>query len=168
MARRRGSGGSGNSGGSPGGGGRRQGAPPGTHRGTPGARIISKIISKGFPSSRPPGGNPRAPAPGGRRGAPQEHPTRIKRQKQDEHLPGTAAYRNRKAQGRQGSSWAGDERFANQHTYEAWYRGTPNPARPEQRDYDFGYPVGHNQRGQPQTRVRVHMDQDGEIHGHPR
>jgi hypothetical protein len=140
----------------------------GAHAGAPGARIISRVVGNGFPRSGATGANPRLPAPGGRRGAPHEHPRGINHARQNQHVPGTPEFRDRAARGQQGSAWNGDERYANQHTYDAWYRGTPNPRRADQRDYDFGYVVGHDQRGRPQTRVRVHMDAAGIIHGHPR
>ncbi|MFC4069389.1 hypothetical protein [Actinoplanes subglobosus] len=83
-------------------------------------------------------------------------------------MPGTDEFEDRKRRNQQGSAWAGDENYANRLTYEAWYRGTPNPRRADQRDYDFQEPVGHTSRGVPQSKVRVHMDQDGMIHGHPK
>lgn len=101
------------------------------------------------------------------RGIPK-HPVGIKGAKQRQHVPGTPEFKERKRRGQQGSAWAGDERYANEHTHKAWELGEPNPKRPDQRDYDFGYPVGHTADGRPQTKVRVHMDADGMIHGHPK
>lgn len=96
------------------------------------------------------------------------HPVGIKGAKQREHVPGTPEFEARKRRGQQGSAWNGDERYANEHTYEAWSRGTTNPRNPRQRDLDFGYTTGHTVDGKPQTKVRVHMDDKGMIHGHPK
>jgi hypothetical protein len=95
-------------------------------------------------------------------------PVGIKIGKQREHIAGTPEFIARKARGQQGSAWAGDEKFANEHTWQAWRQGKPNPRNPRQRDYDFGYTTGWTEKGRPQTKVRVHMDNNGLIHGHPK
>ncbi|WP_019631758.1 hypothetical protein [Actinomadura atramentaria] len=116
------------------------------------------------------GAAPRPPAPKGKRGAPHEHPTGINGQKQKGHVRGTPQYENRKKAGKPTSTWAGDESFANHHTYDAWYQGTPDPKRPRVRTHDYGpdHVTGYSPQGQPQHKVRVHMDDDGTIHGHPK
>ncbi|GAA2621454.1 hypothetical protein SMC26_17465 [Actinomadura fulvescens] len=118
----------------------------------------------------PGGGGARPSTPPGARGAPKEHPTGINQQKQRGHIRGTPQYDNRRRAGKPTSTWAGDESWANSHTYEAWYKGTPDPNRPRVRDYDFGpgHTTGYSPQGQPQRKVRVHMDDDGSIHGHPK
>jgi hypothetical protein len=96
------------------------------------------------------------------------HPLGINRQKQDGHIRGMPQWLNRRKANKPTSTWNGDRRYADSHTYEAWAKGTPHPRDPQKRDYDFGYTVGYSPTHRPQTRVRVHMDEDGSIHGHPR
>jgi hypothetical protein len=123
-----------------------------------------------FPTGKGGGTAGRPKTPPGARGAPHEHPTGINDQKQSGHVRGTPQYENRRRGRKPTSTWAGDRSFANAHTYEAWYKGTPDPSRPNVRDYDFGpdHTTGYSPQNRPQTRVRVHMDDDGTIHGHPR
>lgn len=106
-----------------------------------------------------------------RGGIPQK-PLGIKRLKQREHIPGTPEYRNRRAQllaqkKAPQSAWSVPESEANRLTYEAWNKGKPVPGQPNKRQLETGTVVGHTGRGQPQTAVRVHIDQDAQIHGHP-
>lgn len=149
-------------------GGRRSGRTGGGAPRGPIARPLRMGLFK--PGNGGPGGGPRPPTPPGTRGAPHEHPNGINSQKQNGHIRGTPQYHNRRSAGKPTSTWAGDESFANTHTYEAWYRGTPHPQRPEVRTYDFGpnHVTGYSPQGQPQHQVRVHMDNDGSIHGHPK
>jgi hypothetical protein len=112
------------------------------------------------------GASPTAALPH-RRGFPI-HPTGINRQKQDGHIRGTPQWLNRRRANKPTSTWNGDRKYADSHTYEAWAKGTPHPRDPWKRDYDFGdEAVGYSWHHQPQTRVRVHIDEDGSIHGHP-
>ena len=50
-----------------------------------------------------------------------------------------------------------------QLTQEAWMNGTPVRADGSVKTYDFGKPVGPN----GETRVKVHIDKKGNIHGYP-
>ena len=97
---------------------------------------------------------------------PRPDPIRRISQQQQGHIRGTPQYRRRLADGKP-TSYFHDERSANRYTYDAWYRGTPVRGNPRVREYDFGHPVGVGPRGGHQTRVRVHMDNDGHVHGHP-
>jgi hypothetical protein len=45
--------------------------------------------------------------------------------------------------------------------------GTTDPKFPNQKTKDYGRPVGTGANGGDQTRVRVHEDSRGKIHGHP-
>jgi hypothetical protein len=95
-------------------------------------------------------------------------PDPIKRvsQQQQGHIFGTPQYRRRLAD-RKPTSYFHDERSANRYTYDAWYKGTPVRGDPRLREHDFGHPVGVGPRGGSQSRVRVHMDNNGDVHGHP-
>jgi hypothetical protein len=137
-------------------------------RGGGGAKGVYKAAESWLRWLRKHGGN--APASHGvpHRGGFPVHPTGIKGAKQRQHVPGTPEFKQRKQRGQQGSAWNGDERYANEHTYEAWNKGKPVPNRPGKKDHDFGETVGHTADGRPQTKVRVHMDQSGQIHGHPK
>ncbi len=86
----------------------------------------------------------------------------INKQKQDGHVKGTRQAENRLKQGKKTSLFP-DRETADKLTQEAWEKGKPHGNRLNVREYDFGKPV--NDRGQ--TRVRVHQDKKGEIHGHP-
>ncbi|QDS28020.1 hypothetical protein FPQ37_02110 [Burkholderia contaminans] len=55
-----------------------------------------------------------------------------------------------------------------QYTDEAWSKGSPVPGRPNVRDHDFKTPIGFGPNGGTQTSVRVHQDNGGKIHGHPK
>jgi hypothetical protein len=92
----------------------------------------------------------------------------IARQKQDGHVKDTPANKNRLKQGKPTSVFDGGPEEADELTQEAWKKGTPVEGRPNVRDYDFGRRVGTNPNGEPATRVRVHEDSAGRIHGHPR
>lgn len=87
-------------------------------------------------------------------------------QKQAEHVKGTPQYQNRIRQGKPTSAFD-NAQSAEQYTREAWQRGTSVLGRPNVREYDFGRQVGTGPKGGAQTRVRVHQDARGRIHGHP-
>ncbi len=91
---------------------------------------------------------------------------RISAQRQAGHLAGTPQYANRVKQGVPMSVW---EPGANVDglTRHAWQHGSPVPGRQNVRDFDFGFRVGSGPSGGWQSRVRVHMDHQGRIHGHP-
>lgn len=91
---------------------------------------------------------------------------RLSPQKQAGHVKGSPQYDNRIKQGKPTSAFD-DMQSAEQLTLEAWQRGTPVPGRTNVRDYDFGHPVGIGPNGGVQTKVRVHKDRPGRIHGHP-
>jgi uncharacterized Zn-binding protein involved in type VI secretion len=98
-------------------------------------------------------------------GAPSSLP--IARQKQDGHVGGTPQNSNRIKQGKPTSTFDGDQAEADALTQQAWAQGSPVPGRPNVREFDFGRPIGTGPRGGRQSRVRVHQDADGRIHGHP-
>jgi RHS repeat-associated protein len=64
-------------------------------------------------------------------------------------------------------SYFGDAKSANELTHEAWKNGTPVKGRTGVVDHEFGRPIGTGPKGGRQTKVRVHMDEQGRIHGHP-
>jgi hypothetical protein len=90
----------------------------------------------------------------------------ISPQKQAGHIRGTPQYNNRIKAGKPTSAFS-DASSAERLTADAWQRGKPVPGRPNVRDYDFGRPIGTGPNGGTQTRVRVHIDKQGRIHGHP-
>lgn len=90
----------------------------------------------------------------------------VKRQKQLEHVTGSKENARRAAAGREPSTFHGGEATAIRRTRDAYRRGQPVPNRPNVREYDFGREIGTS-NGHPATRVRVHQDKDGRIHGHP-
>lgn len=79
---------------------------------------------------------------------------------------GTPQHINRVKQGTATSSFDSLE-DANNYTQEAWSKGQPVSGRPNVRDYDFGRRIGDGPKGGSQSRVRVHLDERGNIHGHP-
>lgn len=91
----------------------------------------------------------------------------IADQKQDGHVKGTPQNKNRLKQGKPTSTFNGTREEADQLTQEAWEKGKPVPGRPNVREHDFERPVGTGPNGGSQTRVRVHQDTEGRIHGHP-
>ena len=93
-------------------------------------------------------------------------PPPISPQKQASHVRGTRAWKNRVKQGKSTSTWD-DCVDPDALTQEAWKNGTEVPGRPGVKDYDAGRKVGTNSDGKPQTKVRVHQDKKGRIHGHP-
>jgi hypothetical protein len=93
-------------------------------------------------------------------------PLKINVQKQAGHVKGTPQHKNRVKQNKPTSTFD-DAATADRLTLEAWDKGQPVPGRPGVKDYDFGTPVGEAPGGGTQSRVRVHMDSSGEIHGHP-
>ncbi|MCC9312500.1 type IV secretion protein Rhs, partial [Kitasatospora sp. RB6PN24] len=90
----------------------------------------------------------------------------VSRQKQDQHVAGTKEYQKRIADGTPTSVFR-NRAEADAYAQHAWDNGTPVPGRPHQRDYEYGKPVGRGPNGGWQTKVRVHQDQAGKIHGHP-
>ena len=98
---------------------------------------------------------------------PAPKPPQIATQKQAGHIRGTPQYKNRIKQGKPTSAFR-DAAEAEAFTQEAWAKGTPVPGRPGVKDYDFApTEVGTGPGGGAQTKVRVHMDKAGRIHGHP-
>lgn len=91
---------------------------------------------------------------------------KISPQKQAGHIKGTPQYNNRIKQGKATSAFD-DAESAEKLVQEAWDKGQPVAGKPNVRDYDFGIPIGTGPRGGKQQKVRVHLDQKGEIHGHP-
>jgi hypothetical protein len=108
----------------------------------------------------------RAPHPPTPTKAPRPDPIRRVSQQQRGHIFGTPQYKLRLA-ARKPTSYFHDARSANKYTYDAWYKGSPVRGDPRLREYDFGHPVGVGPKGGSQTRVRVHMDNNGDVHGHP-
>ncbi|MER7754976.1 DNRLRE domain-containing protein [Kitasatospora sp. NPDC097643] len=92
----------------------------------------------------------------------------ISMQKQARHVRGTPEY-HREVKKRGGLStfhgWASARRFV-QH---AWKHGKVIEKKKgkEVRELDFGFSVGTNAKGRMQTKVRVHRDAKGKLHGHP-
>ncbi|HSV68027.1 MAG TPA: hypothetical protein VLJ59_19315 [Mycobacteriales bacterium] len=113
-----------------------------------------------FRKPKPRPKTPQAPTP------PKPDPIRRVSQQQQGHIFGTPQYKRRLADGKP-TSYFHDERSANKYTYEAWYKGKPVKGDPRKREHDFGHPVGVGPKGGTQSRVRVHMDNKGEVHGHP-
>lgn len=87
-------------------------------------------------------------------------------QQQQGHVWGTPQFKLRQRH-RKDTSYFFNQRDARRYTEEAWHRGTPTRKNNWKRDYDFGHPVGIGPKGGYQTRVRVHIDANGDIHGHP-
>jgi RHS repeat-associated protein len=91
----------------------------------------------------------------------------ISRQQQNSHVTGTPGYINRVKQGKSTSAFP-DVETADNLTLQAWERGRPLPGRPNVREHDFERPVSTpGPNGGHQTRVRVHQNQKGCVHGHP-
>lgn len=90
----------------------------------------------------------------------------ISPQKQAGHVPGTPQHAERVKRGKPTSTFFRADQ-AEELTRRAWSNGLPVPGRPNLRDFEFGFPVGRGPRGGLQTRVRVHIDILGRIHGHP-
>ncbi|WP_155986988.1 hypothetical protein [Paenibacillus durus] len=76
--------------------------------------------------------------------------------KQGKHVPGHGNNVSTKTQWPEGQNGV-------QLTQEAWVNGTPVKPDGSVRVYDFGKPVGPN----GETRVKVHIDSKGNIHGYP-
>lgn len=93
-------------------------------------------------------------------------PAAISRQKQAGHIKGSPQHKNRIRQNKPTSTFD-DSGTADALTRQAWARGRPVQGRPNVRDYDFRRPVGTGPGGGRQSRVRVHQDRRGRIHGHP-
>jgi hypothetical protein len=99
-------------------------------------------------------------------------PLGLKSAKQREHIPGTPEYERRRnqalAQGKTPqSAWSIPERQANEATWRAWHNGQPVPRMPGKRQFETGDVVGYTGDGRGQTAVRVHIDESGQLHGHP-
>ncbi|WP_372852879.1 RHS repeat domain-containing protein [Pseudomonas protegens] len=94
-------------------------------------------------------------------------PPHMSQQKQAGHVLGEPQYDNRVKQGKATSCFC-DWDDAIQYTDEAWDKGVPVPKRPNVRDHDFKTPIGFGPNGGTQTSVRVHQDNAGKIHGHPK
>ncbi|EJQ53069.1 hypothetical protein IEI_02057 [Bacillus wiedmannii] len=76
--------------------------------------------------------------------------------KQGKHVPGHGNNVSTKSQ------WGAGENGVVE-TQEAWVKGTPVKPDGSVRVHDFGKPIGPN----GETRVKVHMDGKGNIHGYP-
>jgi hypothetical protein len=127
---------------------------------------VKQLLKKkrGGPPEPPAPKKPENPGDGGH--VPKVKP-QISRQKQSSHVKGTPEYKNRVKQGKPTSAFDNWE-DAEKYTQEAWEKGKPVPGQPNKRDYDFGHPVGTGPNGGTQSIVRVHQDQAGRIHGHPK
>jgi len=90
----------------------------------------------------------------------------ISSQKQAGHIPNTPQKLNRVKQGQPTSTFFG-EQSGERLTQQAFNKGKPVPGRPNVREHDFGVSVGTGPNGGMQTKVRVHQDSKGRIHGHP-
>ncbi|MGH3800346.1 MAG: hypothetical protein ACRDTD_09490, partial [Pseudonocardiaceae bacterium] len=90
----------------------------------------------------------------------------VNPQKQAGHIKGTPQYKNRIKQNKPTSAF-NDRATAERLTREAWIKGKNIKGRPGVREHNFGTPVGTGPSGGSQSRVRVHMDRNGHIHGHP-
>ncbi len=103
---------------------------------------------KAPPALRPPANNP------------------ISTQKQRGHVPGTPQYKQRIKDQKATSTFFREDQ-AVELTRRAWANGSPVRNQANKRDFEFGFPVGRGTRGGFQTKVRVHIDKKGRIHGHP-
>jgi hypothetical protein len=91
----------------------------------------------------------------------------IARQKQDGHIAGTPQHQNREKAGKPTSVFD-DPKKADDLTQEAWEKGEQVDNKSHGvREYDFGTRIGTDPNGEAQTKVRVHQDSRGRIHGHP-
>jgi RHS repeat-associated protein len=90
----------------------------------------------------------------------------IAKQKQAGHIKGTPQNANRQKANKPTSTFFG-EKSGERLTQGAFQKGTPVPGRPGVKDHDFGVSVGTGPKGGMQTKVRVHQDKKGRIHGHP-
>lgn len=95
----------------------------------------------------------------------RQQPRGVSKQKQARHVLGTREYAER-IRSEDGGSAFFDAESAHRLTMQTWFSGTPSK-RPYVRDRDFGVPVGVSSSGRYQTRVRVHLDRKGRLHGHP-
>ncbi len=90
----------------------------------------------------------------------------ISAQKQAGHILGTPQNANRRKQSKPTSSFFG-KKSGDYLTQQAFRKGKPVLGRPNVREHDFGVSTGTGQNGGMQSRVRVHQDSKGRIHGHP-
>ena len=88
------------------------------------------------------------------------------KQKQAGHVKGTPQNANRQKANKPTSTFFG-EKSGERLTQEAFQKNNPAPGRPGVKDHDVGVSVGTGSNGGMQTRVRVHQDKKGRIHGHP-
>ncbi len=93
----------------------------------------------------------------------------INPQKQAGHVPGTPQNKNRMKVNKATSTFK-DRETADNLTQEAWAKGTvirTNKNGTVVKEYDFKKPIGSGPNGGTQSKVRVHSDEKGQIHGHP-
>ncbi|MFE9306694.1 polymorphic toxin-type HINT domain-containing protein [Streptomyces sp. NPDC006706] len=92
----------------------------------------------------------------------------ISQQKQARHVRGTKEFKQRARSGKGASAFFG-WKSARKLVNHAWKHGRVVEKRPgkEVRELEFGFGVGTDSWGRMQTRVRVHRDSKGRIHGHP-
>ena len=90
----------------------------------------------------------------------------INEQKQAGHEAGTPQNDNRINQGKPTSTFK-DAKEGRDLTQDTHATGTTDPKFPNQKTKDYGRSVGTGANGGDQTRVRVHEDSRGKIHGHP-
>lgn len=90
----------------------------------------------------------------------------INEQKQAGHEAGTPQNDNRINQGKPTSTFK-DAKEGRDLTQDTHATGTTDPKFPNQKTKNYGRPVGTGANGGDQTRVRVHEDSRGKIHGHP-
>jgi hypothetical protein len=90
----------------------------------------------------------------------------ISDQKQARHIKGTKEYEERIRQNKP-TSYFDDKETADRLTQEAYEKGQRVDNHENAVDHDFGYIIGTGPNGGSQTKVRVHQDQAGRIHGHP-
>ncbi|WP_147135857.1 RHS repeat-associated core domain-containing protein [Stackebrandtia albiflava] len=94
-------------------------------------------------------------------------PSGISRQKQDQHVVGTAEYAQRLRLGTPTSAFK-TRAEADAYAWFAWKNGTPVAGRPNIRDFEFNKPIGTGPNGGWMTKVRVHIDASGKLHAHPK
>lgn len=95
-----------------------------------------------------------------------KHALEIAKQKQAGHVIGTPQYLNRLKNDTKTSAFFG-EKSGEYLTQRAFREGRSPAKKPTVRDHEFGISVGSGPKGGMQTKVRVHQDQKGRIHGHP-
>nr|WP_272897233.1 hypothetical protein [Escherichia fergusonii] len=91
---------------------------------------------------------------------------RINPQKQAGHIQGTPQYNNRLKQGKPTSAFD-SQADVDKLVRDTLEHGNPVPNQPGKFDLETGSPVGTGPNGGTQSKVRVHIDSKGEVHGHP-